>query len=108
MVKLSHLTKYFGRVKAVDDLSLEIAEGEIFTLLGPSGCGKTTTLRSIAGLESPDNGEILIADRTVLSVRDDVFIPSHKRNVGMVFQSYAIWPHMTVSENVTYPLKVRH
>lgn len=107
MVKLSYLTKYFGRVKAVDNLSLEIGEGEIFTLLGPSGCGKTTTLRSIAGLESPDEGDILLGGRTVVSVGDGVFVPSHKRNVGMVFQSYAIWPHMTVFENVAYPLKVR-
>src|SRR5215510_3293307 len=108
MVKLSHLTKYFGRIKAVDSLTLEVAEGEIFTLLGPSGCGKTTTLRSIAGLESPDEGEIVIGDCTVVSVRKGVFIPSHKRKIGMVFQSYAIWPHMTVSQNVAYPLKVRH
>jgi ABC-type Fe3+/spermidine/putrescine transport system ATPase subunit len=108
MVKLSHVKKSFGRVQAVDDLSLEIREGEIFTLLGPSGCGKTTTLRSIAGLESPDDGEISIGGRTVFSGRNGIFVPSHKRNVGMVFQSYAIWPHMTVFENVGYPLKVRH
>ena len=108
MVKVSHLTKCFGGVRAVDDLSLEVREGEIFTLLGPSGCGKTTTLRSIAGLESPDQGAILIGDRTVVSVEDGLFVPSHKRNIGMVFQSYAIWPHMSVSENVSYPLKVRH
>ena len=108
MIRLSHLSKYFGRVKAVDDLTLEIAEGEIFTLLGPSGCGKTTTLRAIAGLESPDDGEISIGDRTVVSVPHGLFVPSHKRNIGMVFQSYAIWPHMTVAENIMYPLKVRH
>jgi ABC-type Fe3+/spermidine/putrescine transport system ATPase subunit len=108
MVKLSHLTKYFGRVKAVDDLNLEVSEGEIFTLLGPSGCGKTTTLRSIAGLESPDEGEVVIGGCTVVSADEGIFIPTHKRNVGMVFQSYAIWPHMTVLQNVAYPLKVRH
>jgi iron(III) transport system ATP-binding protein len=107
MVELSHLTKFFGRVKAVDEFSVPINEGEIFTLLGPSGCGKTTSLRLIAGLEWPDEGEILLGGQTVVSVRDGVFVPSHKRNLGMVFQSYAIWPHMTVFQNVAYPLKVR-
>jgi iron(III) transport system ATP-binding protein len=108
MIRITKLSKLFGRVKAVDDLNLEIEEGEIFTLLGPSGCGKTTTLRLIAGLEWPDHGEIVLGEHTVLSVRRDIFVPSHKRNLGMVFQSYAIWPHMTVFENVAYPLKVRH
>jgi iron(III) transport system ATP-binding protein len=107
VVKLSDLTKFFGRVKAVDALSVEIKEGEIFTLLGPSGCGKTTTLRLIAGLEWPDQGEILLGGQTAVSVSKGVFVPSHKRNLGMVFQSYAIWPHMTVFQNVAYPLKVR-
>ena len=107
MIKLSRVTKYFGRTKAVDDLSFEVHEGEIFTLLGPSGCGKTTTLRLIMGLEAPDAGEISFGDRIVVSVHDRIFVPAHKRNAGMVFQSYAIWPHMTVFQNVAYPLKVR-
>jgi iron(III) transport system ATP-binding protein len=107
LLRLVEITKLYGRVKAVDALSLHIREGEVFTLLGPSGCGKTTTLRLIAGLEAPDEGAIHFRDRPIVSVRDGVFVPTHKRNMGMVFQSYAIWPHMTVFENVAYPLKVR-
>jgi ABC-type Fe3+/spermidine/putrescine transport system ATPase subunit len=107
ILRLEDLTKVFGRVKAVDGVSLEVDEGEIFTLLGPSGCGKTTTLRLIAGLENPDGGKILFGDRPIVSVPDRINVPSHKRNLGMVFQSYAIWPHMTVFDNVAYPLKVR-
>jgi ABC-type Fe3+/spermidine/putrescine transport system ATPase subunit len=84
-----------------------VARGEIFTLLGPSGCGKTTTLRLIAGLEQPDAGEITLRGRVVASVPRRVFVPPHRRNLGMVFQSYAIWPHMTVFANVAYPLELR-
>jgi ABC-type Fe3+/spermidine/putrescine transport system ATPase subunit len=108
LLRLVEITKLFGRVKAVDALSLDVREGEVFTLLGPSGCGKTTTLRLIAGLEAADAGAIYFRDRPIVSVADGVFVPTHKRNLGMVFQSYAIWPHMTVFENVAYPLKVRH
>jgi ABC-type Fe3+/spermidine/putrescine transport system ATPase subunit len=107
-LKLVQLTKHFGRVKAVDALSLEVGQGEVFTLLGPSGCGKTTTLRLIAGLEEPDDGEIFFGERVVVSARNGIFVPTHKRQLGMVFQSYAIWPHMTVFDNVAYPLRVRH
>jgi ABC-type Fe3+/spermidine/putrescine transport system ATPase subunit len=107
ILRLEHLTKYFGQFKALDDLSLEIEEGEVFTLLGPSGCGKTTTLRCIAGLEQPDGGRIWLKDRPIVSVSDRVSVPPHRRNMGMVFQSYAIWPHKTVFENVAYPLRVR-
>ncbi len=106
-LRLEHISKHFGTVKAVDDLSLEIRAGEVLTLLGPSGCGKTTTLRVIAGLESPDAGELWFGDRLIVSVGRGVYVPTHKRNLGMVFQSYAIWPHMTVFENVAYPLSVR-
>jgi len=95
-------------LKAVDDISLEVQEGEVFTLLGPSGCGKTTTLRVVAGLEEPDEGEIEYQGRTVVSIRRRLYTPPHKRNMGMVFQSYAIWPNMTVFENVAYPLSLRH
>jgi len=92
---------------AVNGVSLEIQQGEVFTLLGPSGCGKTTTLRVVAGLEVPEEGSIFFgADPVVLSERR-YFLPPEKRNVGMVFQSYAIWPHMTVGENLAFPLKVR-
>jgi iron(III) transport system ATP-binding protein len=95
-----------GRVFAVHDISLEVEEGELFTLLGPSGCGKTTTLRSIAGLESPDEGEIVLDGRTLFSSKQKVKVPANERGLGMVFQSYAIWPHMNVFKNVAFPLQV--
>jgi ABC-type Fe3+/spermidine/putrescine transport system ATPase subunit len=92
---------------AVKDLSLEVYDGEIVTLLGPSGCGKTTTLRMAAGLEVPDLGDIFFGDTAVVMTSRRLCLPPDKRNVGMVFQSYAIWPHMTVAENVAFPLKAR-
>ena len=95
-----------GRVHAVDGISLHVDEGELFTLLGPSGCGKTTTLRCIAGLEMPDGGEISVAGRTLFSSSDRVRVPANERGLGMVFQSYAIWPHMNVQKNVAFPLEV--
>ena len=91
----------------MDRASLEVSRGEVFTLLGPSGCGKTTTLRLVAGLEHLDAGEITLRGRVVASARRRLFVPPHKRNLGMVFQSYAIWPHMTVLDNVAYPLELR-
>jgi iron(III) transport system ATP-binding protein len=109
MIECAHLVKHFGsdhgRTRAVDDISFALEEGAFFTLLGPSGCGKSTTLRSIAGLEDPDDGEIRIAGEVVFSTRLGLQVPPHKRDIGMVFQSYAIWPHMTVFENVALPLK---
>ena len=93
---------------AVQNLSLDIRDGEILTLLGPSGCGKTTTLRMVAGLERPDAGEIFFGEQAVVMTAKRLFMPPDKRNVGMVFQSYAIWPHMTVAENVAFPLHARH
>ncbi len=104
---LRQITKLFGKHKAVDDLSLEINKGEIFTLLGPSGCGKTTTLRQIAGLEQPDAGEIHFHETVLFSSVTKQYVPTHKRRMGMVFQSYAIWPHLTVYETVAYPLRAR-
>jgi iron(III) transport system ATP-binding protein len=101
------LAKSFGDVWAVSDLSLDVREGEIVALLGPSGCGKTTTLRMIAGFERPTAGEITFAGRPLVSVSRRIFVPPDKRNFGMVFQSYALWPHMTVLQNVAYPLKLR-
>jgi iron(III) transport system ATP-binding protein len=92
---------------AVDDVSFDVEDGELLVLLGPSGCGKTTTLRMIAGLEEPDAGEVWLGSRVVSSSTRNLFVPTEKRNIGMVFQSYAIWPHMTVFENVAYPLRVR-
>ena len=94
-------------VKAAQNVSFEVPEGKLFTLLGPSGCGKTTTLRSIAGLEKPTAGEIEVGGRIVYSSSKGIFVAPNKRNFGMVFQSYAIWPHMNVFQNVAFPLEVR-
>ena len=94
-------------VKAALDVTFEVPEGKLFTLLGPSGCGKTTTLRSIAGLERPVSGDIEVSGVPVYSSGRDVFVPPNKRDFGMVFQSYAIWPHMNVFENAAFPLRVR-
>jgi ABC-type Fe3+/spermidine/putrescine transport system ATPase subunit len=100
--------RYPGNAQpAVRNLSLEVRDGEIVTLLGPSGCGKTTTLRMAAGLEVPDNGDIYFGDSAVVMTARRLFVPPNKRNVGMVFQSYAIWPHMTVAENLAFPLQAR-
>src|SRR3954464_9072638 len=115
MLTILNLVKTFGatrsekhrRVHAVDDLSFEVEEGELFTLLGPSGCGKTTTLRCVAGLEMPDRGEISVADRVLFSSERGTKVPANERWSGMVFQSYAIWPHMNVYKNVAFPLQVR-
>ena len=96
-----------GAVKAVQNVSFEVPEGKLFTLLGPSGCGKTTTLRSIAGLERPSAGDIEVAGRLVYSSEQGIFVAPNKRNFGMVFQSYAIWPHMNVFQNAAFPLEVR-
>lgn len=109
MIQAINLTKSFGagtkEVKAIDHISFEVAEGQLFTLLGPSGCGKTTTLRCIAGLESPSQGEITIGNQVVFSDSKGILVPANKRSIGMVFQSYAIWPHMTVFQNLAYPLR---
>ena len=94
-------------ITALDDVNLTIAANQIFTLLGPSGCGKTTLLRCIVGLEAPDAGEISIGGQTVWSKDRNISIPPEKRGLGMVFQTYAIWPHMNVFDNVAYPLQVR-
>jgi ABC-type Fe3+/spermidine/putrescine transport system ATPase subunit len=107
VLRLEGVSKSYGSVPAVDRASLEVERGEVFTLLGPSGCGKTTTLRLVAGLEDPDSGDISLRGRLVASVSRGLFVPPHKRNLGMVFQSYAIWPHMSVFENVAYPLRLR-
>jgi iron(III) transport system ATP-binding protein len=94
-------------VRAMDGLDLRIAEGELLVLLGPSGCGKSTTLRALAGLESPDAGRISFGDRTVFDAGAGVDLPPEKRRIGMVFQSYALWPHRTVRDNIGYPLTTR-
>ena len=111
MIEIKSLVKIYedgdnAGVKAVNDISFTVEEGRFYTLLGPSGCGKTTTLRCIAGLEKANGGEILVAGKKVFSAGDGTFIPAYRRPIGMVFQSYAIWPHMTVFENVAFPLRV--
>ncbi len=104
-------TDYVGErgqaIRAANDVSFEVPQGKLFTLLGPSGCGKTTTLRSIAGLERPLVGEISVGGDVVYSSARGVFIPPNQRGLGMVFQSYAIWPHMTVFENAAFPMEPR-
>lgn len=106
-LRIENLTKSFGNEVAVDGLSMTIQEGNLKSLLGPSGCGKTTTLRCIAGLETPDSGRIFIDGDLVSAPEENVNVPPEKRDIGMVFQSYAVWPHLTVEQNVRYPLKVR-
>ena len=107
VLRLEGVSKLFGATRAVDRIGLEVQRGHVFTLLGPSGCGKTTSLRMIAGLERPDEGRILFAGQPMADAGRGLFVAPHKRNMGMVFQSYAIWPHMTVFENVAYPLQLR-
>ena len=104
-IELKHVTKKFGKSMAVDNLDLVIADGDFVTLLGPSGCGKTTTLRMIAGLETPTSGEILIDGRVVFSSEKGIDIAPDKRDVGFLFQNYALWPHMTVHQNIAFGLE---
>ena len=106
-VRIEHVFKRFGDVTAVSDFDLSVKDGEFVSLLGPSGCGKTTSLRMIAGFERATEGEIYIGDHCVSSHIKNTFAPPEKRDIGMVFQSYAVWPHMTVTENVAYPLKIQ-
>ena len=104
-VDVSNLTKRFGATKAVDDVSFSVAEGEFVALLGPSGSGKTTVLRMLAGLERPDEGRISVHGRPVFGGRREV--PAEERDIGMVFQDYALWPHMTVAQNIAFGLRLR-
>jgi spermidine/putrescine ABC transporter ATP-binding subunit len=100
-IQLKNIVKRFGTLEAVSHVSLEIRDSELFTLLGPSGCGKTTILRLIGGFHSPDEGEVYFGERAVSG------IPPYERNIGMVFQNYALWPHMTVFDNIAYGLKLK-
>jgi iron(III) transport system ATP-binding protein len=106
-IRVEHLTKSFGPNKVLDDVSFTVKDKEFVTLLGPSGCGKTTTLMSIAGLQTPDEGLIACGDETFVDRSAGIDRPAERRNLGIVFQSYAIWPHMTVAENVGFPLRIR-
>ena len=106
-VRLVNVTKKFGDVTAVDNLNFEIGKGECFSMLGPSGCGKTTTLRMVAGFEDLSDGEVWVGDNLMSSPRKNHYLPPEKRNFGMVFQAFAVWPHMSVYENVAFPLEIR-
>ena len=106
-ISVQNLVKQFGDQRALDDVSFAVKEGELFTLLGPSGCGKSTTLMSIAGFQQPEAGRIAVGDETFFDASSKVAVPAEQRNLGIVFQSYAVWPHMTVFDNLAFPLKVR-
>ena len=107
VLRVHGLTKSYGALRVVDDVSFDVNVGEVLTLLGPSGCGKSTTLRMIAGLDQPDAGEVWVRGRLVAAPANNIMVPPEGRKVGLVFQSYAIWPHMTVAQNIGYPLKFR-
>ena len=107
-IRLSGIRKTYGHSVAIRNLDLVVNPGEFLTILGPSGCGKTTTLRAIAGLEEPDDGVIQIGDKVVFSRREGIIVPPEKRGLGLIFQSYALWPHMTVERNITLALKEQH
>jgi len=106
-ITIKNLTKRFGNVVAVNDVSLTIEPGVFLTLLGPSGCGKTTLLRCVAGLEDPDGGEIYIGDKLVFSYERGISLPAGQRDLGLVFQNYALWPHMTVHKNMAFALEIK-
>jgi multiple sugar transport system ATP-binding protein len=106
-IAIRNLSKHFGKVVAVNNVSLDIEAGSFLTLLGPSGCGKTTLLRCVAGLEDPDGGEIYIGDKLVFSFDKGISLPSGKRDLGLVFQNYALWPHMKVYKNMTFALEIQ-
>src|SRR5512143_2274060 len=105
---VKNLTKHFGVVKAIDDVSFTVEAGKLTTLLGPSGCGKTTTLNCVAGLEQPDGGLIQVGDLVLTDLSRGFVLPPEQRQLGMVFQSYALWPHMTVFDNLNVGLRLRH
>ena len=106
-IVLTHVTKRWDKFYAVDDLNLVIDDNAFVTLLGPSGCGKTTTLRVVSGLEKPQNGIILMDGKEIVNAAEASFAPPSKRNLNLVFQSYALWPHMTVYDNIAFGLKIQ-
>src|SRR6202045_188681 len=105
-VRLDRLRKQFGDVIAVNDISVEFRDGELTSVLGPSGCGKTTTLNVIAGFIEPDGGTVHFGEQLIADSTSGIIVPPNKRNLGMVFQSYALWPHLNVAANVAYGLKM--
>ncbi len=107
-ITIKNLSKHFGNIAAVNNVSLTIESGSFLTLLGPSGCGKTTLLRCVAGLEDPDGGEIYIGDKLVFSHSKGISVPAGKRELGMVFQNYALWPHMKVDKNISFALEIQN
>ncbi len=106
-IELRQVTKRFGSVTAVDRLDISIAQGECLAMLGPSGCGKTTTLRMVAGFEDLDEGEIHVGERLLSAKAKNFYVPPEHRNFGMVFQAFAVWPHLSIFENVAFPLRIR-
>ena len=106
-IELTHIDKFYGKNHVLKDLNLTIEDGDFMTLLGPSGCGKTTTLRVVSGLEKPQSGFIHMDDKEIVNAAEAYFAPPSKRNLNLVFQSYALWPHMTVFDNVAFGLKIR-
>src|SRR3954466_10182382 len=106
-IHVESLVKQFTESRALDDVAFDVAEGELFTLLGPSGCGKSTTLMSIAGFQTPDEGRIAVGGEDFFDASRRLNVAAERRNLGIVFQSYAVWPHMTVFDNLAFPLRVR-
>jgi iron(III) transport system ATP-binding protein len=106
-IEVAGLVRTFADIRALDDVSFKVADGELFTLLGPSGCGKSTTLMSIAGFQTPNEGRIAVGGEPIFDASSRLNLAAERRNLGIVFQSYAVWPHMTVFENLAFPLKVR-
>ena len=106
-IELKHIDKYYGKNHILKDVNLTIEDGDFMTLLGPSGCGKTTTLRVVSGLEKPQNGTILMNGKEIVNAAEAHFAPPSERDLNLVFQSYALWPHMTVRENIAFGLNIQ-
>jgi iron(III) transport system ATP-binding protein len=106
-IEVAGLVRTFADIRALDDVSFKVADGELFTLLGPSGCGKSTTLMSIAGFQTPNEGRIAVGGEPIFDASSRLNLAAERRNLGIVFQSYAVWPHMTVFDNLAFPLRVR-